>query len=380
MFGRRHRAEGSERVVSLLKSPHYGAPGDRAHLPYRIDLLASNGYELQWLDDDRSARLDPVIKRIERACVPFAQAWRTRRMRQTAAITLAMFESEAHGLAVWRRLTGRRRPPLVVVECWLAELAAESGVRRRLYRQLYRSVDHVIAFSTNQISLLTDILDIPRERITAVRFGVDLDELDDIEVSDDGRTVVAIGRDLGRDWRTLATAVRGTGWNIELVTRRHQVEHITLPPEIHHRPPVDRATYLDLLSQSAVVVVPTDIRAYPTGQTVLLEAMALGKACVVTDTPAMREYVDDGVTALTVPPHDDRALRQAIERLLDDQPLRATLGARAQEVESKHGGARAMWASVAAVLARTVDEGVPSDGQAYERSVGTMPDSSSASR
>lgn len=290
-----------------------------------------------------------------------------------------MFESEAHGLAMWRRLTNRRQPPLVVVACWLTELAAASSVRRRLYRLLYRSVDHVVVFSANQRPLLTEALDLPAERITAVRFGVDLDELDELEVSDDGRTIVAVGRDLGRDWETLAAAASGTGWDVELITRPQQVEHIDLPTEVHHRPPVDRSTYLDLLSQSAVVVVPTDVRAYPSGQTVLLEAMALGKACVVTATPAMDEYVTDGVTALTVPPNDHRALSEAIQRLLDDDALRASIGARARETEAAHGGARSMWSAVADVLVRT-DHQSADRGQSYERPVGTMPESSSASR
>ena len=92
------------------------------------------------------------------------------------------------------------------------------------------------------------------------------------------------------------------------------------------------------------------MREYPTGQTVLLEAMALAKACVVTDTPAMREYAEHDVTALLVPPHDPAALRDAIDRLVDDPDLRHRLGHAARAQVTAWGGAAAMWRGVGAVL------------------------------
>lgn len=78
--------------------------------------------------------------------------------------------------------------------------------------------------------------------------------------------------------------------------------------------------------------------------------MSLGKACVVTDTPAMREYVTDGVTAVLVPPHDPAALRSAVDALLADDERRTSIGAAARDHEAVHGGAARMWASIATVL------------------------------
>ncbi|MEP4651034.1 MAG: glycosyltransferase [Ilumatobacter sp.] len=156
-----------------------------------------------------------------------------------------------------------------------------------------------------------------------------------------------MGRDLGRDWRTLADAVRGTGWKVELVTRAMQVENIDLPAEIRHRHSLPRDQYLQLLADATIVVVPTHVRAYPSGQTVLLEAMALGKPCVVTDTPAMREYATDEVTALVVPPHDPPAVKRTIQRLLDEPLLRARLGSQAKSTEAEYGGAGVMWVEIA---------------------------------
>lgn len=346
-----HIDEGNGPIVALLKSPDFGQDGGSdGELPYRIDHLRAASLRLGWSDLHLRRARRSAIQRIESAIAPFDQAWLTRRLRARSVATLAMFESEGHGLAAWRRITGRHDPRLVIVACWLADLAVDGGaVRRGVYRWLYRSVDQVVVFSSNQVAVLEQLLGIPATKVAVVRFGVDLDELADRSVGDTG-SVVAVGRDLGRDWPTLLRAVAGTGWSVDLLTRRSQVQGLTLPSEVRMLGRLPRAGYLDLLCDATVVVIPTEVREYPTGQTVLLEAMALGKACVVTDTPAMREYVDDGVTALLVPPHDPVALRRAVQRLLDDPSLRSRLGAGARRCELEHGGARAMWHQIAGLL------------------------------
>lgn len=58
-----------------------------------------------------------------------------------------------------------------------------------------------------------------------------------------------------------------------------------------------------------------------------LEAMAAGKPLVATDIPGCREAVVDGQTGFLVPPRDAPALAAALERLINDPTLRASMGA-----------------------------------------------------
>jgi glycosyltransferase involved in cell wall biosynthesis len=60
--------------------------------------------------------------------------------------------------------------------------------------------------------------------------------------------------------------------------------------------------------------------------TVIMEAMASGKAVVATDIGGMPDLVDPGATGLLVPPGDAQALAQAMQGLLDDGALLARLG------------------------------------------------------
>jgi glycosyltransferase involved in cell wall biosynthesis len=66
-----------------------------------------------------------------------------------------------------------------------------------------------------------------------------------------------------------------------------------------------------------------------------IEAMACGRPVVATRAGGLPEVVEDGVSGLLVPPADDRALADAIVRVLRDPALASRLaaGARAR-VES----------------------------------------------
>lgn len=61
--------------------------------------------------------------------------------------------------------------------------------------------------------------------------------------------------------------------------------------------------------------------------TVLGEAMALGLPMVATDVGSVREAVDGGVNGYVVAPGDPEALAEATRPLLEDDDLRARLGA-----------------------------------------------------
>ena len=75
--------------------------------------------------------------------------------------------------------------------------------------------------------------------------------------------------------------------------------------------------------RAAVVCVPSRREGYGV---VAREAMAYGRPVVATAVGGLVDAVEDGVTGVVVPPADVSALRGAAEVLLDDGPLRASLG------------------------------------------------------
>ncbi|WP_254278930.1 glycosyltransferase family 4 protein [Haloarcula marina] len=68
---------------------------------------------------------------------------------------------------------------------------------------------------------------------------------------------------------------------------------------------------------------------------VVLEAMACGKAVVLSDIPVFREYYEDGHDCLIC--SDESEFREALERLESNPGLRERLGENAKETARKHG-------------------------------------------
>ena len=80
------------------------------------------------------------------------------------------------------------------------------------------------------------------------------------------------------------------------------------------------------------------------------QAMAVGRPVVTADTPAVREVLEDGRTAVLVPAGDPDALAEALARLVADAALRARLGEAARAVYLERGTPAAVAGRLAEAL------------------------------
>jgi glycosyltransferase involved in cell wall biosynthesis len=162
-----------------------------------------------------------------------------------------------------------------------------------------------------------------------VPYGVDTDFWAPGLRVEEADLVLSAGRE-HRDHQTLVDAVAGTA-------RLFIADASAYSPGAHRRVPrawpdwVERGAlnHFELrqhYERAAVVVVPMLPTAYPFGITTLLEAMAMAKAVVVSDTEGLRGVVEHGRTGLVVPPGDPTAIRRAVEQLLGDNGAREDLG------------------------------------------------------
>lgn len=261
---------------------------------------------------------------------------------------LAIFEDFGYlaSLARSRRLPPFSRVPLVVYCCWLPEAAARATKDElaRLRRRV-RGIDLLVTMSSNQTELLSDLLAFPAEKQLSVLVGVDTDYYSPANLERD-IDVVAVGADRGRDFACLVEAARGAQFSVTLVTSLATTARLDVPPNVRTPGPVDHPTYRALLRRAKVVVVPTRELAYPTGSSVALEAMACGCAVVVSDTPAMRDYLAPGIDSQAVPVGDPGALRLAVEDLLSDESVRKRLGTNARAAAITRFVNTRMWEGV----------------------------------
>lgn len=118
---------------------------------------------------------------------------------------------------------------------------------------------------------------------------------------------------------------------------RTEVLREGLPSNIRIHNQLSPRALRDLYSRSRFVVVPLYQTDFDAGVTSICEAMAMGKALIVTRTHAQVDVVREGVNGLYVPPGNPRALRQAIEYLLQHPEETARMGRVGRELaEERH--------------------------------------------
>jgi glycosyltransferase involved in cell wall biosynthesis len=86
----------------------------------------------------------------------------------------------------------------------------------------------------------------------------------------------------------------------------------------------ERSDVPELLAASDVFVLSSRSEGLPVS---VLEAMAAELPVVASRVGGLAELVDDGATGILVPPGDEPALAQALERLVEDRELRQRFGA-----------------------------------------------------
>lgn len=90
----------------------------------------------------------------------------------------------------------------------------------------------------------------------------------------------------------------------------------------------------DAIQEAEIFVLSSNVEGMPNA---LLEAMALGLACISTDCPCggPRTVIRDGENGLLVPVGDTAALEGAMRRILDDPDLEERLGVNASAIREE---------------------------------------------
>jgi glycosyltransferase involved in cell wall biosynthesis len=184
-------------------------------------------------------------------------------------------------------------------------------------------------------------VDLDPERVHLALLGVDARFNEPLPEPASTR-VLAVGRDLGRDYSTFATAMRGLDVPATLVASSRNLVGVDLPDNVTVELDVPPARLRSLYAGASCVVVPTRAREFDqgadcSGQTVLLDSMAMGRATVISRRATLDEYIDHRRTAVVVPPEEPIALRQGIDEVLSDDDLRRRLGIEGRaRVEQSH--------------------------------------------
>jgi glycosyltransferase involved in cell wall biosynthesis len=313
----------------------------------RSPLLAGMTYERVSLDNRRHHEIGPrqlpaLVRRL---------AGIVRRARRERIANIITFESDlsCYLIGLMQLLPGFRGPKHSIVQFISRESTASAGSRLKdfIARICLSSVYRVISSSRREVEYYRERFGWSAAKCVFVPLQTDL-RFFKLDAGPEQDYIIAAGRSY-RDYATLAQAVAGTGIRTLIVCGKAGPGVTPLPPEIEVITDVPLEKLSELMARARAVVLPLFNRRISTGQSVLLQGMALGRPVITTLTAGTEDYVVDGHSGLFVPPADAPALRQAILHVWNDPALGGRLGTagRAQMARENlpvhyiHGVARA---------------------------------------
>lgn len=279
----------------------------------------------------------------------FHVVWQHLAALRRADVVLATIDAVGLPL-LWMKRLGLVKAPVLYLSQGLSDRFENLGARSPLYRGLWRfyrrllaRADRVLVLGAGAVQPMRNAFGLGADRVHCAPFGIDAAFWSECH-PDSGCTpewhsgvapILSVGSDPARDYDTLLRAVGDH--RLLIVTR------LPLPLERmgDHVETGTRYTDLelrDLYRGARFVVCPLHDVAQPSGQSATLQAMACGKAVILSAIRGLwePERLRHLENCMLVPPGDVEAMREAIEYLVARPDEAARLGRNARETVAAH--------------------------------------------
>lgn len=238
----------------------------------------------------------------------------------------------AYGLGALHRV-GRLKPPVMGIQCGLVNYR-HSRRRRIVNSFVFRGMWTQI-FGEGELEDVRKQFYVPEDRVEVNQFGVDTAFWS--PGSEEGDYILSVGNDARRDYELLMRVAAESRYKFKVVTAQPQPEN--MPGNVDwvrghwHTQALSDEELRDLYRGAKMVVIPLKDSVQPSGQSVCLQAMACGKAVIITDTRGLwsRKMMRDRVNVSLVRPEDSQTLASEVRRLMEDDVEREKYGRIARE-------------------------------------------------
>ena len=247
--------------------------------------------------------------------------------RRKALIVCAHLESGLLILLLRRLL--RFHPPVVI---WEVPWSQGWTYREIVSRLAIPRADCSVVFSSNQIQMLRSLYG-EQTPVAFIPFCIDVDFYRPMpRPAGVEPYVFSCGLDAGRDFGLLLEVSANIPGRIVIKTGRD----FTLDQGVYSNVTVshERVSYpafRELYAGASVVVITTRDTTNASGVTTLMEAMAMGRPVIVSDNPALRDYLPPADAGVVIPVGDSIALQTAILDLLANPEKAELMGQKARE-------------------------------------------------
>lgn len=339
--------------------------------------LRESGLDVDlWQDNDFG--LDKSPSRLWRAVNHLAWVvlglplWATYRLARRDTRTIlkrydaVLVTTNSFGIALaLLKCLGLFRPRLIFIAMGLVDFATPKRILL-MYRMVFRHVP-LLSLGRPEVEYLKDRL--PGVTIDYLPFGVDSRFWRPAgtppATAPASPYVLSIGNDRHRDYATLLRAWKQDYPALKIVTKR-PIPATSIPTNVAvisgdwHQQTLSDEQVRDLMRGALFVVLPILDTIQPSGQSACLQAMACGKAVVLSDIKGLwdRDIMRNDVNCILVPPGEPDALSSAIAQLLDSRTDAIRLGAAARRTAVAHFGLDRMNISMTELL-----QNVPTTGK-----------------
>ena len=245
--------------------------------------------------------------------------------------------SAANGLfyALLRSIFGKKffRPYHVMVDVGATRyLKNANRAVKSICRSIFSSVDEIICYSVSSREFWEKEMFMEGKcHFVPLMAG---DEYFSSGKAGTGNYLFSAGR-YGRDYKTLIEAVTRAQAEAVIVSDEKNYNEIKKylngKNNVKYYKEIPLRQYNELLQGAKLVVLPLEKNDYHAGQTVLVQAMASGKAVIASRTNGTADYIRDGEDGMLYEPGNSGELSEKISALLTDDEKRRDIGIKAQK-------------------------------------------------
>lgn len=193
----------------------------------------------------------------------------------------------------------------------------------------YLSATHICVATTEDKNVVEKTFGIDSGKISIHPNWIDTDTFRPIEMEEKPHSILFVGRlSEQKNIRALIEAVKDTGWTLDFIGDGELRRDIKVKgADVNFLGPMPNDQLPALYNAYTVYVLPSHYEGNPK---TLLEAMSCGRPVLGTNVPGIRNVIEHEKSGLLCAPNP-KGIQDGLARLLEDEALRAFLGAAARE-------------------------------------------------
>jgi glycosyltransferase involved in cell wall biosynthesis len=207
----------------------------------------------------------------------------------------------------------RKKNPLhIIIDIGGLNGASESRFQAKLIGYALRKKPEIIIHSSKQASLYNKMYSWLSDKVTFIPFGIDCEYFENFPSyeTNSSNTFISYGHGK-RDYVSLIKAWNKVDSNFILKIIGEALD-INKSNQIQSVGKVPLKELLENIKSAYVIVVPLPVFNYSYGQMTFLQAMAMGKFVIVTETVSTIDYLENAPGAILVKPNSSNDLTNAI--------------------------------------------------------------------